>query len=759
MTSPTDQPHRLRRVRDLHNTYSAVDSDLPAPVRDVATASPIALQRPEPPNSEAVRTASREQSAYSEAFVEQLKTTARDVEPIITDPQPAIQAQVGSWCELHGYDLSSETTPTILARQVVFALLLKSSLYEWYHRHGNLPEFSGDAREDFQLAREETGDSAFTTYVLDEIRWRGTRLDTAAVTSARDRLLTSTQPATDIGRLYESLIPGDRRKVLGQFRTPQDVGRAMQKWVTSGGDTVLDPGMGAGELSTPFHPDWKLSTDPGRVDGVDRSPLSLLMGRTALTLAGQSNELRAADFLNLDPEDLRGDIDGIVCNPPYTSGDTLSAEYKTHINAEMEQTTGFDISARSALYAYFLYHSRSFLSSGDRAAFLTPHSFLANDYGESLKQFLLDEFSIKAFVQFDPTDTSIFDDAQITALITFAEATNEAKADSVTRFIRVNESIESAVIHDAVEEGTQGSTEWGYINCVPQGELSPTRNWQALFRPCTIDTTDFTPLREFVSVHRGKSTGNVDFFCLSQDDVDRYEIADQHLSRLIRRPGLVDGYDFHDEDWETLRETGEEAWLLDPDELLTVPESMDTFHKQATEDFGSLREGAGTRTMEVTQYLREGVAEYDLLGTETLETRPYWYRPRRQDPPRILVQDGSRDEFRFVLNETDARNINGFRGLYDITVDEDGLKAILAFLNSGVGQRVIRRQTKTKQDGYATLGVDDIKSLPVIDPNTLADGIVAALADAFDDLRDTARHGGDCGSVTAHIDTILQRSL
>jgi len=110
----------------------------------------------------------------------------------------------------------------------------------------------------------------------------------------------------------------------------------------------------------------------------------------------------------------------------------------------------------------------------------------------------------------------------------------------------------------------------------------------------------------------------------------QYGIADQHLSRLIRQPKLIDGYDFHDEDWETLRDTGEEVWLLDPDELPTVPESMDTFYNQATEESGSLREGTVSGATELTQYLRKGIAEYDLLGTETLETRPHWYRPRRQ---------------------------------------------------------------------------------------------------------------------------------
>lgn len=55
-------------------------------------------------------------------------------------------------------------------------------------------------------------------------------------------------------------------------------------------------------------------------------------------------------------------------------------------------------------------------------------------------------------------------------------------------------------------------------------------NWTALFNPCDIDTSELTELGEFVTIHRGKSTGDVSFFCLTQDEVDEYGIAEKHLT-------------------------------------------------------------------------------------------------------------------------------------------------------------------------------------------------------------------------------------
>ncbi|QSX01081.1 TaqI-like C-terminal specificity domain-containing protein [Haloterrigena alkaliphila] len=161
----------------------------------------------------------------------------------------------------------------------------------------------------------------------------------------------------------------------------------------------------------------------------------------------------------------------------------------------------------------------------------------------------------------------------------------------------------------------------------------------------------------------------------------------------------------------------------------------------------------------LVSYLRDGVNNYGLLGTGALENRPYWYRPERQAPPRVLTQNGSRDGFTFRLNETEARNIHNFDGLYDVAVNNTGLKALLAYLNSGVAERVVRNHTQTRQGGFAKLGSGTLKELPVINVTDMDDKMVTGLADLFDALRETDRRDGDCEPVINRIDAVLQQTL
>ncbi|MFK5604631.1 N-6 DNA methylase [Haloferax volcanii] len=676
-----------------------------------------------------------------------------------SDLPQSLSERLDEWYDLHGFDsLDSETVRTTVARQAVLSVLVRATLYEWYCQRGDVSPLSRDPQRDFRRARHRTDDSAFDEFVLDPVAAFADDDALETVLEDRFRLLYSVRPAEDLGSLYESLTPNEARKAaLGQFRTPVEISDAMYSWVTNGDATVLDPGMGTGALSVPRHSRWSLSTDPSHVDGIDRSPLSLLMGHVALTLCGQDGEMRSTDFLDLAPEDLESDIDGIVSNPPYTAGDALPPAYKESINARLERSTGLDISARSALYAYFVYHAREFLSEGDRAAFLTPQNYLGNGYGESLKRFLLDEFSIAALVQFDSTGDSIFENAQTTALLTFLEAPSADERDETIRFVRVDEWVNGDVLREAINEGEQGETDWGAINFVRQTDLSESQNWASLFDPCLIDTSALPSLGEFVDVHRGKSTGETDAFCLSQDDVDEYGIPEHHRTRLVRRPKLVSGYDFREIDWAELRDDGEDVWLLDPDEMSTIPDSAHEFAKQVVSETWS-PSGTGLNESENTvRYLRDNVFEHNLIGVPTLENRPYWYRPRRQSTPRVLVRDAGRGGFEFVLNETDARNINNFRGFYDVNLGETELKALLAYLNSRVGQRVIGRYTQTRQGGYEKLGITALKSLPVIDPTTLDDRTINELAAAFDDLRRAARSENDRKPVLNRIGERLRR--
>lgn len=275
-----------------------------------------------------------------------------------------------------------------------------------------------------------------------------------------------------------------------------------------------------------------------------------------------------------------------------------------------------------------------------------------------------------------------------------------------TRFIRIDETPSLNTLQAAVNDGQQGPTDWGYINCVPQREVTPERNWQALFDPSTFDTTGLTPLSEFVTVHRGVTTGNTGFFCLSQDTVDQRGLDEQHLSRLARWSRCIDGYEFRDEDWEQLQTTGAETWLFDPDTLDGVPDTVQAFSDRIADESISVTDTQSAETDSATNiraYLREGMTSYDLDTTDAVKNRPYWYRPKRQESARVLVKYASRDGFTFILNEADVRHINSLYGFYDVTVDETELKALLAYLNSDVATEACREQQRARQGGFEQL--------------------------------------------------------
>jgi|GEM_PF-308510 len=756
----TGQQHRVRRVENLHGTYPALDSEPGIPVVSIAATSPLAQARPEPPSSESVSIGLRDRSVYSDVLVNRLEKTAADIESGIADASPAVKESVASWCDLHGFVPSDDETSSIIAHQAVFGLLLKATLYEWCHRRGELPKFDGDAHEQFQLAHEETGDPAFSPCELDEILWSVEEANTVAVTEARDQLLESTQPATDIGRLYEALISGEHRRVLGQYRTPRDLAELMRTWATSGGDTVLDPGMGAGELSVPFHPDWEISTDPARVDGVDRSPLAALMGRVAQTISGQRHETHRTDFFEVSLGDLGGKVDSTVCNPPYTRHQQLPTEYKDKLNRQAENQTELDIPRTSPLYAYFYYHLRQFLDTESRAAVLTPHHFLAREYGKALKEFLLREFDVKAFVMSDPDTGSRFENAETTEVVAFLEPKSADSDTGVTRFIRVDENPGQRTILEAVRNTEQGERAWGFVNCINQADLDPERKWDVFFDPIDIETSILTPFSELADISRGLQTGENDFFCLSQADVESTGIDTGFLSRMVPPPRFVDGYDVRPDDWPKYSKQDRPMWLLyHVDSVEGVPETTYDAEAECADWCDS---SIGTKSASaVVEYLCHGLPDHETLQTRTtVHTRDPWYRVERGDTAPILITPMTRSKVRVLLNETDARHLNSYYGIYpESTIGRTEQKALLAYLNSGFVDSIVSRHQHTLAGGLDKLEPGDVKKLPVIDPRELADEVVDTLAEYFDDLREAARRSEDRAAIINQIDTVLQREL
>jgi hypothetical protein len=104
------------------------------------------------------------------------------------------------------------------------------------------------------------------------------------------------------------------------------------------------------------------------------------------------------DFLLTDIEQ---SFDTIIGNPPYVRQeripDVLIAEYRRRFS------TVFD---RADLYVPFMERSLSLLSQGGALGFICADRWMKNRYGGPLRQFVLDDFHLRAYV--DMVDTQAF---------------------------------------------------------------------------------------------------------------------------------------------------------------------------------------------------------------------------------------------------------------------------------------------------------------------------------------------------------------
>lgn len=664
-------------------------------------------------------------------------------ERLTGDTSTETEAGVERWIECHGLARLDEPR-RVLGRQAALGFLLKATLYEHHRTAGaDLPEIEvRRAVQQFRTAHETTDSPAFRGYALEDI---ATLADTGRkreLLEAAPRLLDADAPAEEIGRLFETLTPQASRRKLGQFRTPPKVAALMADWcVPDGEDHVLDPGVGAGALSAAGYR-RKRALDPNAalsaIHAIDRDELAVVMAATSLRLLDHDTapDLRVGDFLGVDPVDT-DDVDAVIANPPYTRHHEIDSAEKERLNQQAAEEAGHEFSSLSSLYTYFYVHAAQFLAPGGRMTFITPAEFLETNYGADLKRFLLDAFDIQALVMAD-REVSLFEDAMTTSCISFLERRASDDDLGVTKFVRLERWPGSDAIRDTIENGGEGETPWGHVNLVEQGTLDPEEKWTLLFSPLDVEHAPMLePLSTIADVQRGIATGNNDYFCLTQSEVDDWEIEEEYLAPVVRNASKVTNSEYTHADWERQRVADDQVWLL--------------YHTDVWKP--ELRQG------KVKHYLDHG-REIGADESYLARHRTPWYTVDRRTPPDILFRYMSRSDGRFVHNSAGVRNLNNLHGitLHEEYGDED-VRALLAYLNSRRGNLVVQRAGREYMGGLSKLEPNELGGIPVLDPRVLSEQNRTRLAELFGELCEARRHGEPTGvmdEIDAEIDSLFE---
>lgn len=701
-------------------------------------------------------------TASIDEVLDRLETLADRIEAHLKSDVRKLHDVVQAYSDERGTDRQFE----VAARSAALNLLLKATLYEWYTHQGNLPILNEDPRDAFDDAVDLTENDAFHDSQLDGFIEQVPFDVVAELSWWRHGILTTEDPADDLGYLFEHLIPVSERGTHGQFRTPRRISQLMWELAVCEGDQVLDAGMGAGALSVPRGKSRSVSTF-----GVEQSRLGFLMAVTALAVADQPGVVHEADFfdigarpLGMDPdatiqmgpdnEDVDivpGQVDAAIANPPYIANRNLpqsTSHYRRHLAAfgETDRTPYLDgekkLSGRSDLFVYFVTHATQFLAEGGRLVYLLPTKWMETQYGQTLQTFLFDHYRLSAVIEFDDT---VFDDAQVDAVIVVAErCSNErTRENTTTRFITINSDAVPRTICNLAAENSEGMAEdcesargtsprdTDYqITTVSQSVLAArdasdgplTQYFKTPDVLRSLKTNDrLVPLDTLASVTYGQKTGNNEIFLLNDDDLDTWPITECFYARALDDFGDTTGYRLTARDSDTY--------------MLDVHSYVDSLAES-----GAISDNGTSRAQQVKDALTQDghttVAAYLDQCEEKLDdatTRDgIWFDLGPLDAPDIVHPYRIHTDVRVSRNVAGLVPTNCANNL-DVKPGVD-TTVLLGYLNSTVHAAFVELWGQTEGGGSLEVTTRILKELPVADVRSFSDEARAAVKAAYDGL-------------------------
>ena len=463
-------------------------------------------------------------------------------------------------------------------------------------------------------------------------------------------------------------------KSLGQVETPRPVAELMARWVMSTKpDCVLDPAAGLGNLLAACRRECARA----QLVGVERDAETL---RRAKAQAPRGTKLILADYLLSDA----GLFEGIIANPPYVKAQRL--DYAEADWRYFEERLGTPLDRLTNLYALFLLKIWEDLAPRGRAAVLLPAEFLNANFGEEIKERLLQELRPAGIAIFSPS-LNVFAGALTTSAIVFL---HKGAATAPLRATKVNTLEDAAVFVDELLAHPAATNRVSYTDLA---HFKARDKWlnTLLNGAAPSGSPQFTDrIGDYFDCRRGIATGANEFFCLSESGLRDHALNQEHVEPCVTKAVDANGLVFSSEKFSALAAADRRCYLLNP-----------------------RRNGRG-----LDRYLqageRRGIPQRHLPSH-----RPVWYLPENRAVADIWVAVFSRENVKFILNTSGAKNLTCFHGLYAKPGYEHLAPLLVLFLNSTGGHEAFSQVNRFYGDGLNKLEPKDVESMPCPEMPTL----------------------------------------
>lgn len=349
-------------------------------------------------------------------------------------------------------------------------------------------------------------------------------------------------------------------KLRGGYYTPATIASFLVDWaIRTGSDSVLEPSCGDGAfLQLALNRLSSIDRDgrgPGRLLGVEELASEAEAARASI-LGHDVDSARVVegDFFGHAEELIRtgARFDAVLGNPPFIRYQTF-AESSRLLAFKQMQEMGLTPNRMTNAWVPFLAVGARLLSDTGRLAMVIPAELLQVDYAAEIRRFLADQFARISLVVFDDL---IFPDIQQETVLLLAERSGPKQ-----------HGIRVVSVRDARELETGPKRLLGHAKVKPI--MADTEKWTKYF----LEKTEIELLREmrahpsihtthdYLDVDVGVVTGQNDFFVVSKDEIQKFQL-DDFVIPMAGRSMQLRGLRFSGEDWSGLANDGKRVHLL-----------------------------------------------------------------------------------------------------------------------------------------------------------------------------------------------------